>query len=274
MSHDYRPAYHRGIEILNRVKWNCDPEEMFRAPSLAKGQSTRSECEQLATQLGVPVANMCEEVMTAARIYHFIAICGEQAQDYFLSGHCPLDPTKIGKLSRRMPPFIRAKMNTLLAGSVNVVSNPNHAFDTDGWPELKRRLPKFRATMERYAAHCTGDPAQSGLVKPVIDQLERTLQSIGHECDLISQKLRSIQPNEKGAPRTSPKTEKSRSVPEWSKARERISQVYGVLQKTNRDLHSEFWKPEWMPTEAQLSAVTADVEAIAQAASDIRAWLH
>ena len=273
MPYDYRLVFRQGMEILKKAKWVCDPEGMFLAPSVAKGQPVRLECERLASELGLPVPNVCEEVITAARIHHFIAICGENAQAYFLSGHCPLDPKKIGRLSRRMPPFIRAKLKTLLAGSVNVVSNPNHAFDTDGWPELKRRLPKFRATMERYAAHCTSTPMQAGLVGPEIEGLSGKLQAIERECDLISQKLKSIQPQEQGTPNRPPQTAKSKAIPDWLKAYERISQVQGVLQKTNRDLNSEFWKPEWIPTEAQLGEVTADVSAMAQAATDIRAWL-
>ena len=274
MLYDYRSAYLNGIEILKKAEWVCDPEGMFRAPSVAKGQPVRLECERLASGLGLPVPNVCEEVITAARIHHYVAICGEKAQEYFLSGHCPLDPKKIGKLSRRMPPFIRAKMDTLVAGSVNVVSNPDHAFDTDGWPELKRRLPKFRATMERYAAHCTSTAIQLGLVEIVIEHLAAKLQAIEHECDLISQKLKSIQPQEQGTPNRPPQTAKSKAIPDWLKAYERISQVHGVLQKTNRDLNSEFWKSEWVPTEAQSSGVTADVSAVAQAATDIRAWLR
>ena len=274
MPHDYRSAYLNGIEILKKAKWVCDPEKMFRPPSLAQGQPVRMECERLASELGLAVLSVCEAVLTAARLHHFVAICGEKAQAYFLSGHCPLDPKKIGKLSRRMPPFIRAKMNTLLAGSVNVVSNPDHAFDTDGWPELKRRLPKFRATMERYAAHCTSTPMQLGLVEIVIEHLVAKLQAIERECDLISQKLKSIQPQEQGTPNRSTQTAKSQATPDWLKAYERISQVHGVLQKTNRDLNSEFWKSEWLPTGAQLSGVTADVNAMAQAATDIRAWLR
>ena len=262
------------MEILTKTKWVCDPEGMFHAPSVAKGQPLRLECERFASELGLPVLNFCEEVVTAARIHHFVAVCGTNAQRYFLSGHCPLETKKLGKLSRRMPPFIRAKMRTLLAGSVNVVSNPDHAFDTDGWAELKRRLPKFRATMERYAVHCTPTPVQLGLVRAVIDQLPKKLQSIQHECNLISKKLRSIQPREIGIPNRSPNAAKSKAMPDWGKAYERISQVHGVLQKTNRDLSSEFWKPEWVPTESQLSSVTADVKSIAQAAADIWAWLR
>ena len=274
MPYDYRAVYRRGMDVLEKVKWSDDPEGMFRPPSAAKGQPLRLECERLANQLAMPVTNVCEEMMTTARIHHFIAICGTPAREYFLGGDCPLDPIKIGKLSRRMPPFIRAKMKTLLAGSVNVVSNPDHAFDTDGWPELKRRLPKFRATLEHYAAHCTGTPMQARLVESEIDRLSAKLRLIQQECVLIEQKLRSTQSKGTDVFHPRAQTSTAKPAPDWSKAHARISLVYGVLQKTYRDISSKFWKPEWTPTEVELGGVITDVHAMFQAAANIDAWLH
>jgi hypothetical protein len=272
MAHDYRSAYRRGMKILEKSKWGCDPEGMFHPPSVAKGQPIRLECERLATQLGMQLLNVCEEVVTAARIYHFIALCGTRAEEYFLSGRCPIDQKKIAKLSRRMPPFIRAKMKSLLAGSVNVVSNPDHAFDTDGWAELKRRLPKFRATLEYYAVDCTGRNPQLDVDES--ERLSKKLQAIQHECDLIGKKLHFVQQEEPGTPLYLPPASKLSSAPNWQVAYRRISLVYGVLQKTNRDLNSEFWKPEWVPTAAQLNGVVADVRGMALAAASINSWLH
>ena len=274
MPHDYRSIYRSGMEVLKRTKWRCDSERMFRGPSIAKGQAARLECERLSVERGMTIRAVCAEVMTAARIHHFITICRKEAQEYLLRAHCPLDPNKLAKLSRRMPPFIRAKMQTLLAGSVNVVSNPDHAFDTDGWTELTRRLPKFRATMEHFAASRIGTPIEAILVEPEIQRLSAKLQSIRHECDLIEEKLLAVQPG-KADPSYRPlQTTKAKTTPDWVKAYARISQVHGVLQKTYRDLASEFWKPEWIPTETQRRGVTADVRAIAHVAIEILSWLR
>src|SRR5688572_1117631 len=42
-----------------------------------------------------------------------------------------------------MPSFIQANLEDLYAGGKNIDSNPTGAFDTNGWSELRLRLPKF-----------------------------------------------------------------------------------------------------------------------------------
>lgn len=46
----------------------------------------------------------------------------------------------------------------------------------------------------------------------------------------------------------------------------KFARVLGVLRKTNRDLKSEHWKPEWVPILADHQGITSDVEAMRSAA--------
>lgn len=92
------------------------------------------------------------------------------------------------------------------------------------------------------------------------------------ECVRFENKLKAVRAKGIGAARKSSPRKKSK--PDWLKAHGRISLVCGVLQKTNRDLNSRFWKKEWIPTRADLRELQEDCTAIAQSATKIRAWLR
>ena len=155
-----------------------------------------------------------------------------------------------------MPPFIRVKMETLTAGSIDVVSNPDGAFDTDGWGELRRRIPKFRATMEHYSDVCTNTPNKKGLTATEIERLSEKLQAILHECHRFEEKLKRTQSKGDGIPRKTSRA--TGSKPKWNDAYGRFALVLGVLTKTNRDLSSKHWKKAWIPTKADLSILAED----------------
>src|SRR5205814_127509 len=100
---------------------------------------------------GQPVEDIIECVQLAARIDHLIAVGGASVHEHLLSPQCLLDRDQIAKLCRRMPRFIAVKLKDLETGSFKSDSNPTGAFDTNGWGELRRRLPKFRSTLQHYA---------------------------------------------------------------------------------------------------------------------------
>lgn len=226
MTFDHRSRYAAGLSLLRQIGWMPCPEEMFKAPSRAKGSRLRKAAAQAGTDTSV------DDALLAARIEHFTAVGGEKARQYFLSGACPLDEKKTARLSRRMPPFIRAKLEALYAGCTNVDSNPTGAFDTNGWAELRARLPKFAAALGGYAALIESGPCDlaPGLLSTVV--------AVREEAERLRDHL---------TPRAFPVVERcARWVPGrifvWSKAPTRLAQVLGVLRKCNRDLQSEHWK--------------------------------
>jgi hypothetical protein len=149
---DHRPAYRTGSKVLQRIEWKPNPTEMFKAPSRAKGGLLDEAALTLAASLDHSAETILDHALLAARIQHFIAIGGQAAECYLLGDTCRLDAQKIARLSRRMPPFIVAKLEDLYAGSANIDSNPTGAFDTDGRSELRVRLPKSASMLQHYAA--------------------------------------------------------------------------------------------------------------------------
>lgn len=234
---------------------------MLKLPSVAKGTKLRSRCDSVAANVGKPVEDIIKRVHLASRVAHLIAIGGESAREHLLSTQCLLSADQIAKLCRRMPPFIAVKLNELSSGSFNSDSNPTGAFDTNGWGELRTRLPKFRSTLQHYA--------RQGTVKdlPDVEKLRALLCSIEAECGTLLAFIGKATPAGVGKPRAvKPATVRTM---EWSKAAMKFSQVLGVLQKTNRDMTSSHWKAEWIPTVADFEIVQSDVRAMRDAARGI-----
>lgn len=246
-----RNQYARGSVVLGQIGWQASPREMFKVPSFAKG----SPAEIVAGQSEVSK----EDVLLAARIDHLIAISGRGARIYFLANECPLNQDHIARLCRRMPPFIQAKIKDLLAGSTNIDSNPTGAFDTNGWAELRVRLPKFRSTLQHYARQCEDESFSAVMFESDAKaKLLNICAEIDDECQALLDKLRSFAPSTGGVPRKS-KQPIHRTL-DWDSALTKLSQVIGVLKKTNRDLNSVHWI--WTPSHADLEIVRADVRAM------------
>jgi len=49
----------------------------------------------------------------------------------------------------------------------------------------------------------------------------------------------------------------------------RFAQVLGVLRKTNRDLRSPHWNPNWVPTHAEYAIVLSNENAMRESAEQI-----
>lgn len=160
-----------------------------------------------------------------------------------------------------MPPFIEAKWKELLAGGTNIDSNPSGAFDTNGWPELRTRLAKFRATLQHYARQCSSSAPM--LPSEAKARLSNICADILSECDQLLKRMKACKPVGEGIPRkTKPPSGRRLS---WADAITELSQVLGVLKKTHRDLDSSHWRAEWVPTRADYNIVTWDVEGMAGA---------
>jgi hypothetical protein len=108
------------------------------------------------------------------------------------------------------------------------------------------RLPKFVAMFQHYVAQTMSDAA-------VRDRIEPLLKVIQIECDGVLKKLSSFTPQGDGKERREPNTLPRKL--EWSKAPTRMAQALGVLRKCNRDLASPHWRPDWVPTKADLKVV-------------------
>ena len=143
-------VHQSGLSLLKEIGCTTDPTCMFKAPSRAKGSPLYLAAQKRAAKSSASLDKLMDDALLASRVEHFIAIGGNAARDYFLRDHCRLDSVRIGKLSRRMPPFIKAKLQDLYAGSANVDANPTGAFDTDGWGELRTRLPRFAAVLQNF----------------------------------------------------------------------------------------------------------------------------
>jgi hypothetical protein len=253
--------YSLGERLLREINWRPNPTVMLKLPSIAKGTTLRALCEAEAVKTGQAVAEIIECVRFAARIEHLISIGGEETRSRLLEQAC-LTPEQIARLCRRMPPFIEEKLDQLKAGQVDIDSNPNGAFDTNGWSELRTRLPKFRSTLQHYAASCT--KSDLGAAQDHVEPVHQLLVAICSECDALNAVLQSQKPVGEGKPRIA-KLLATLDV-NWSKAKTKFAQVLGVLRKTNRDLKSEHWKDEWIPTVADHRIIMGDVEVMKNAA--------
>jgi len=241
-----------------------NPVEMFNSPSVAKGSPARMACEAAAHDTAEHAAAVIEDMLLAARIEHFAAIGGDLARKYLLGEHCRITPKQIAGLCRRMPPFIAAKLKELEAGSTKIDSNPTGAFDTNGWGELRVRLPKFRSSLQHYARQCESGDTAGDLSLEERAALKIAAGAIVLECDALLDRLRTFTPVGDGIRRNRlPPPERAL---DWSKARTKLAQVLGVLRKTNRDLRSIHWRAEWIPKRADFEIVTWDVQAMRSAA--------
>jgi hypothetical protein len=257
----HKTEYEAGKGILRELQWTPSPDEMLKLPSFAKGKKLRTRCESKAATLGKPVEDSIERVHLAARIDHLIAVGGASTREHLLSPRCLMSAEQIAKLCRRMPPFIAVKLNELQSGSFKSDSNPTGAFDTNGWGELRTRLPKFRSTLQHYARQAP--------MKDMVDvaKLRALLSSIEAECGTLLAFIGKFTPFGDGKPRPNKPAQK-RTV-EWTKAAMKFSQALGVLQKTNRDMKSKHWKSDWIPTVADFNIVQSDVKAMGDAARGI-----
>lgn len=258
---NHRAAYSEGSRLLKVIGWVPNPSEMFRAPSRAKGKRLHLAALKLVSNLGTTTERLMDAAQLAARIDHFTSIGGRRAVDYFLGDHCRLDVGKIARLSRRMPPFIKAKLKYLYAGSINIDSNPTGAFDTNGWPELRVRLPKFGAMMQHYAQQMPKHIALKDKAR-----LMGILEQIQSESRQMLLSLKANIPDGRDKPLKSDLP--SRKV-DWSVAATRFAQALGVLRKCNRDLASVHWKKDWIPIGTDLTSVTKAVEGMRTAAQII-----
>lgn len=262
----HKAEYETGEAILRELQWTPVPDEMLKLPSVAKGTDLRKLCDSASAKLGNPVEDIIESVHLAASMDHLIAIGGEAAREHLLSHNCIISADHIANLCRRMPPFIAVKLKHLETGSFTSDSNPTGAFDTNGWGELRTRLPKFRSSLQHYARQVP--------VKDVVDveKLRAILSSIEAKCDALLAFIGKFTPVGAGKPRAA-KPATVRTM-EWAKAVIKFSQALGVLRKTNRDMTSEHWKAEWIPTVAEFEIVQSDVESMRDAARSIAEGLN
>ena len=257
----HKSEYETVKSILSELRWTPVPDEMLKLPSVAKRTRLRMLCDSTAAKCGKPVEHIIECVQLAARIDHLIAIGGESAREHLLFKYCIISADDIANLCRRMPPFIAVKLKDLETGSFNGDSNPTGAFDTNGWGELRTRLPKFRSTLQHYARQASVTDL------PDVEKLRAILSSIEAECGTLLAFIGKFTPVGIGKPRAvKPATVRKM---EWSKAAMKLSQALGVLHKTNRDMKSEHWKAEWIPTVADFQIVQTDVNAMRDAARSI-----
>lgn len=263
---DHTKAYERGSQVLQEIGWIADPREMFKPPSRAKGEPLQCAAITVAQTLKTTPDQLLDNALLAARIDHFSAIGGEAARDYFFGDHCRLDATKVARLSRRMPPFIKAKLLDLYAGCGNIDANATGAFDTNGWRELRVRLPKFAAMLQHYSQ------SDQHLEIPNREKLQRLLQDIRVESNRLLKQLKRFTP--KGAGRV----KESQGAPaprvDWSQAATRFAQALGVLRKCNRDLVSPHWRKSWIPTLADLECLSRTVNGMKLASSTIELRLR
>ena len=110
--------------------------------------------------------------------------------------------------------------------------------------------------MQHYARQSisSGPSAEDGAA------LNTTAKAIVTECDTFLRRILMFAPVGTGKPREASVVQ-DRLLP-WSKAHMKLSQVLGVLRKTNRDLNSGHWKKEWIPTQADHEIVVGDVRAM------------
>lgn len=266
---DHKSDYEVGSALLRSIGWVPDAEAMAKLPSIANGTKLRTLIINRAVKTGKSEEDVAKCVHLAACIEHLIAIGGESMRPHFLNGRCILTSEQIARLCRRMPPFIAVKLKDLATGKVNIDSNPTGAFDTNGWPELRTRLPKFRSSLQHYAQQSMDSKTRDALGPAKIDEIRALLQQIQGECDQLLNAIAKFTPVGPGTPRVTKKAVE-RTLP-WSQMTVKFSQVLGVLQKTNRDLRSTHWRPEWIPTKADFEIVSADVEAMRDAAEQLAA---
>ena len=240
-----------------------DPENMLKLPSVAKGTPLRGWIEAAASKSAESVEQIIECVHLAARIEHLSAIGGDSVRDNLLASGCMLNSHQIAKLCRRMPPFIAVKLKGLEAGIFKSDTNEHGAFDTNGWAELRVRLPKFRSILQHFARQSAGNQIDG----KKREEVKCLLVEIQAECEQLLIAIGAFTPH--GLGRSRKAKEPSDRAVDWSQAGVRFSQVLGVLRKTNRDLTSKHWKPEWIPTEADFEIVRSDVQEMKQAANRI-----
>ena len=102
---------------------------------------------------------------------------------------------------------------------------------------------------------------------PDVEKLRALLSSIEAECGTLLAFIGKFTPVGIGKPRAvKPATVRTM---EWSKAAMKFSQALGVLHKTNRDMKSEHWKAEWIPTVADFQIVRSDVRVMSEAVKQI-----
>lgn len=256
---DHTQSYNLGRKLLDAIHWKPAANEMLKLPSTAKGTELRKLCDQEAVNRSLAVEEIIDCAHHAARLDHLIAIGGVESEAMLLlSKHCALNSDQIARLCRRMPPFIERKLIELRSGPVNIDSNPSGAFDTNGWGELRTRLPKFRSTMQHYARQCNGGSTALICSSDAAVRLLKTCAEIGSECDELLEWMSGQSPKGEGVPRSG-KPRGERTL-DWKNALTKLSQVRGVLEKTNRDVRSEHWKPAWIPTRSDLEIVSSDVQ--------------
>ena len=172
---------------------------MFKPPSFAKNSPARIACEAEAKARGSTWQTIAAEVLHQARIDHLIAIAGDTARTVLAENR--LTPKQIAKLCRRMPPFILAKFHELKrSGGADIESNPTGAFDTNGWPELRTRLPKFRATLEHLSRQMESSSPVEVLGTAELATLHVTAHAIVEECERLQAKLATFKAEGEGKP--------------------------------------------------------------------------
>lgn len=256
----HMPAYNHGSTVLQTIGWKPDPTGMFKAPSLAKNSPARAAFQQLGLD-----ATFRKNIQFAACVEHLAAIGGSHARKFLLSPDCRLSRKQIEGLGRRVPPFITAKLEEVMSGG-RFEGNPTQAFDTNGWGELRGRLPKFRSTLQHYAG-AIGENDLHELSKIERTRIRDTSDSIIAECDLFLAKLRSFVPC--GAGKAPAVTSYSPIALKWVNAWAKLRAVLGVLEKCNRDLNSPYWRREWIPTHDDLIRVTEIAEVMKSSAREI-----
>lgn len=217
---DRRANYGIGLPPLQSTGWLADPGAMLKLPSASKGMELGRLIKDRATKNGRTEDDLIARAHLAARIEHLVAIGGESMRPHFLNGCCILTPVQIAKLCRRMPPFIAVKLKDLATGKVKSDSNPARAFDTNGWPELRTRLPKCRSTLQHYARQPMKAKSNEALVTTKGEELRAILMEIQAECDRMLGAVVKFTPIGAGKPRAA-KGAVERSLP-WSHGRSEV----------------------------------------------------
>jgi hypothetical protein len=263
--YDYRKPFQQGSEILRMAAWTASPGKL-KLLSLAKGQPARKEAENVATASGQPIEQIMDAVHLAARLQHIVAVCGQDALQYFLSGTCPLPIGKITILANYAAPRIKDVMERLLTGSVDVESNPNHAYDTHDFQEVISRLARARGSLTGQAE---GWGDATGIKAPVpqdIPAVLETLESIhpvaGELLALVNALPLGAQPCKQSSP---PRSTTSKPA-DHARLKASVNAAAGLIEKNLRDLRSVDRPPDLLPSGTQKQRVAGELSCILQAA--------
>ena len=130
---NHTTAYTRGQQLLERIQWTPNPDEMLKLPSHAKKTELRALCE--------PEQDI-EHVHLAARLEHLATISGEAVRAHLVSAGCVLSTDQIARLCRRMAAFIAEKLKAITSDhSPSVVAEVSFAFHIRFSPVPDERRP-------------------------------------------------------------------------------------------------------------------------------------